>query len=177
VKDLGKVLLGLAVALLAVALAVVLFVPRPTTNGLAGRLQRDTLRAQIAIKDAKKSSADAEARVKETTWTGDPKQIPPAALAKVSTLATQRGLKLVAFRPQRTNEAGVFRQLPFLVTVEGPYPSITKFCQDIDQPSSRLAVDLIQIASADAASNAVTASVGLVAYVNEDRKEGANGSS
>ena len=65
--------------------------------------------------------------------------------------------------------------MPFLVTVEGPYPSVTLFCQDIDKQATKLAVNLIQIASSDAASNAVTASIGLIAYVNVAEPEVVNG--
>jgi Tfp pilus assembly protein PilO len=175
VKDLGKIILGIAVAIFAIVLGVVIFVPHPSTKGLATKLQRDKLRASIAIKDATEKAKQDEQRVTQATWTGDPEQIPPSALARVSKLAANHGLNLVAFRPQRTNESGEFRQLPFLVTVEGPYPSVTLFCQDIDKPSTKLAVNLIQIASSDAASNAVTASIGLIAYLNVVDPEATNG--
>jgi len=123
------------------------------------------MQAKIATKAAEDRVMEANLQLAAQTWPGDAQQIAPVALAKVTQLVQARRLRLVAFRPQRTTANGDLTQLPFLVTVEGSYPGVVAFTKDLEAPSTKLAVSLVQIASADAGSDQVTASVGLVAFM------------
>jgi Tfp pilus assembly protein PilO len=176
-KDPAKLIFMAAIALLLASIGFLTLVPKPSSSGLAAKLRRDKLDLAEKAKNAHTQSQLSNGDVAKQTWTGDSQQIPPIALDKLSKLALSRGLKLVAFRPQRPNEGGLFTQLPFLLTVDGPYPKVVQFAADIDHGNYRLAVNMVQIASSDAASNDVTASIGLIAYLDNHKKEATLGGS
>lgn len=97
-------------------------------------------------------------------WTQAPDQVAASAMARVTTLAASKGLKVIAFRPQRAVEDGSVTRYPYLVSLEGAYPNVVAFVNLMETPSGKLCVNQVQIAASDGASDKVSASVGLVAY-------------
>lgn len=103
----------------------------------------------------------AEAMVANRLWAGDAEQIGPQSLAIATRAAQQSGLKLSAFRPQKPLTEGPLQRFPYLVSLEGTYPRVLAFVRYLETNERRLAVNVVQIASSDGASSAVTATVGI----------------
>ena len=165
---LPSALIVLAILLLAGSLGFMLFVPRPTTAGLAKGKVLSRQRVQKEIDDAKAASARATEEAKLRLWTGRPERVTAEILAYVTGQANNNKLKLGAFRPQRTQVLEGAAELPFSVQVSGSFPAVRTFLSTLDTPKGRLALRSIQLSGADAASSNVTAMLSLSAYVPVD---------
>ncbi len=112
--------------------------------------------------------------MKDRIWTGPLERIGPVSLDRIDKLASKRRLKMIALRPQRTDEIADFVMVPLTVTVEGSFPDVMGFVRDIQAPANKLSVAQIQLASADGASDAVTLTVGLNAFAlpGEEKADG-----
>ncbi len=146
-----------------VAGIVLLFPKDPVRVSAADQKRREMAIIEDASKVARQGEAYAE-QIQELTWVEQPEQVEPRALDIVSRVADRSRTKILGFRPQRTVLSGGLEQLPFLVTLEGSFPNILTTARDLGTRSNRLAVTSIQVASADAASDRVTATVGIVAF-------------
>lgn len=154
-----------AVVILAGSLAVMLLVPKPTTEGLVKGKERTRKQLQEQAEAAQASGQAARAATVGRLWQGDADTVSAAILAQLTQEATVRKLKLSAFRPQRTQTLPELTELPFSVQVSGSYPAVHAFAATLERPTSKLALRSIQLASSDAASDAVTATLGISAYV------------
>lgn len=158
----------LAVVAILTLLGTFLFmvlVPKPSTANLAEKTRREAMKIRIKTKDADDRLAMAKATVTSTTWPGIGDDVAPAANARLTTMATRRGVKLTSFRPQRTTAKTDLTVLPFVITVEGSFPQVVELTRDIDTAGSRMAVNLIQITTANDDSDRVSATVGVMAYL------------
>lgn len=104
-------------------------------------------------------------------WTQPADQVAAAAMAKVTQLAQAQSLKVLAFRPQRVQEAPGVTILPYQISMEGYFPKVMAFIRSMETPNVRLPVINVQIASADGASDKVTATIGIVAYREAETKK------
>lgn len=141
------------------------FISPPNTKGLKARVLKEGRQVQEATMIAKAKYAKAKAIVDANTWSGTPDEVAPAAMAKLSSLARANGVKLTAFRPQRSAEAGPLTSQPYLLTLEGTFPSVVQLTRQIDKPGTKLSVNLVQINASSEDENSVTATVGVVAYL------------
>ena len=157
-----------AILLLAGSLAFMVFVPRPTTAGLAKGKVLSRQRIEKEIDTAKEASAKAEADAKLRLWTGRPERVTAEVLAYVTGQANANKLKLGAFRPQRTVVLEGAGELPFSIQISGAFPDVRRFLSALDTPKGRLALRSIQLSGADEASSNVTAMISLTAYVPLD---------
>ena len=153
-----------ALVVLAGALAYMLLVPTPTTEGLAKGKERSRKQLEDQIVMAQQSGQLARTQTASRLWQGDLDMISASVLAQLTQEANGRKLKLSAFRPQRTLNLPELTELPFSVQVSGPYPAVQAFAATLDRPSTRLALRSLQLASSDAASNTVTATLGISAF-------------
>lgn len=160
-KHLNWGALSAVVALVAIA-AYDLFVPLP--GEAPPRTTKSKTQLESEKKEAMSDLRESEALVNSMTWPGTRDSVGPAAMAWVSKRAQESYLDVSAFRPQRTISAEGLDQLNYLVTAEGPYPSMLKFIRSFESPDSMLAVKGLQINSVDGASDTVRATVTLVAY-------------
>jgi hypothetical protein len=162
----AAIITAAAIVLLIGSVAFMFLAPKPDI-AKATKSQKDRIfKARLATQTAEQNRAQAETYVATNTWSGNIEIISPTALGRVTQVAKQRGLNLLSFRPQRASDTVTPIQLPFLATVEGSYPAILQFTRDLETKGSRLAVSSVMISSTDAASDRVTASVGLIAIVN-----------
>ncbi len=104
-------------------------------------------------------------------WTQPADEVAAATMAKVTSLAQARNLKVIAFRPQRTQDDDGVVRLPYQATLEGPFPQVIGFLQDLETSKFRAIVSTVQIASSDGASDKVTATIGVVAYREMDAEK------
>lgn len=155
----------LAISLLmASLLAVLLFVPRPRQTVTIGERTSAEAAVRSQTYAARQLAETATARAATYLWTEGADAVSPKALEIVTQAAKAENLRISAFRPQKPSDADGLEQLAYLVAVEGRFPAVTGFLRRVETPDNRLAVTLFQVTSADGASDAVTATVGLVAF-------------
>lgn len=154
-----------AVLLLA-AVAVNRFVPLPTVQQavLAKRRQEDDIKKAVAQANVDVLTNHASSQPK--LWQESDDRIAPEALSHVTSLALANKVKVTAFRPQKDLVAGTLAILPLFLTIQGPFPNVMSFERDLEDKEPLLAVNLLQVASADSSSNQVTATIGLSAYLH-----------
>lgn len=162
--------LTLAAGVVIVLMVIYQFVvPMPKPKG-AQKYARDEMQLaldqRVAIEKGDKLESANSARL----WNVGPEALGPIAMARVSNMAKGLGLSLVSFRPQRNASAGELVRSGFIVTVEGSFPRAIEFARKLETPETKLAVVSMQVTSTDGASDAVTATVGVVAY--RDREAG-----
>jgi Tfp pilus assembly protein PilO len=114
---------------------------------------------------------EKRAEIDRVVWVQTQESIGALILDKATNLARSRNLTLTAFRPQKPEEQGELTRLAYVMTLEGPYPGLLAMVRDLETPSNRLSVHLMQIASADEASDLVTSTIGVSAYVEKAKKE------
>lgn len=153
------------VFLLVVMFGYLLFAPKPTYKRSAAKQGRMEMTLKLSAQKAQERKAAAEKTINNRTWEGTAEKLTPIALAQVNTYVAKTGVNLLAFRPQRPVIGKKLESIPYLVSVEGEYPKVMKFFRTLDKDNQKLAVSLIQVSSADNASDRVTGSAGLLAYV------------
>jgi hypothetical protein len=170
-REIGlNIAIGAAVLVIAGALLFMFLVPKPTLSGIAERERTSERTILKEAGEAKTDLAASDAKLTQWTWKGDPQEVGPAALNALSLTAKQNRVKLSGFRPQRSAMVEGLELMPFAVTAEGAYPDVLRFVQGIERSESKLIVDRLQIASAEANSNLATAVVGVTAYRMEAKK-------
>lgn len=157
-------LLVLSMATMVLAVLYDRFVPYPrfATTGRAIADQENRIRQQsnALYEDFRESTDYLESRL----WTGDEKLVGPRAMSIATRLSEKHQIKLSAFRPQKSIQEGTLVRLPFVVSLEGSYPQVVAWVRDIESPSNKLVVNVVQIASTDGASSAVNAVVNVWAF-------------
>jgi len=129
-------------------------------SGIAEQEKRLRQQANALYLETKESEQLLNSRL----WIGDSKLIGPRAMATATQIASKRQLKLAAFRPQKSVQEGTLVRFPFVVSLEGTYPQIIGFVRDLENPSNKLVVNIVQIASTDGSSSAVNAVINLWAF-------------
>ncbi|HRF59465.1 MAG TPA: GspMb/PilO family protein [Fimbriimonadaceae bacterium] len=156
---------------MAGTLAWMLLVPKPTTSGLAKERRDREFKVRLATTEARERLIDVQNAIDRRVWPGDPDNVAPSALDRVSRLARRENLKLVALRPQRAETVQGMTMMPFTVTVEGTFPKAMSFVKSLEAPEHRMAVTLIQINATDGSSDAVTLTLGLTTYAPIRKEE------
>ncbi|MCW5942975.1 MAG: hypothetical protein KIS66_12130 [Fimbriimonadaceae bacterium] len=119
---------------------------------------------------ASEKAKQIETSLASLTWKGSADEIGPQALGTVTRLAQAAQVTATAFRPQRIQDDGGLPQMAFLVTVEGRYPNVVSLLRNLEKPETKMAVTLLQMASADASNDMVNATIGLTAFIQELKK-------
>jgi Tfp pilus assembly protein PilO len=155
----------IAILTMGISLGVLLLADRPDVRKAEQAGKRRQFQVRLLNDKANQNVASKQASIVSQTWNMPEQQVGPVALANVTRLVAKNRLNLISLRPQRRSDDAVFVQLPYLLTVEGSYLQVLALCRELENPANRLAMNLVQIASADASSDKVTASIGLVAYL------------
>jgi hypothetical protein len=160
-----------AIIVLMGTAVVMIFIPPPSTAGIVAGKARSEKEIVERIRQLKSDEIAAKTVVAAQTWTDSAEEIGPKALAFITSFAQKNRLKLIAFRPQKAVEVNSMDQLPFLISVEGPFPGVMGILQDLEDPALKLGTSLVQISSSDPSSDLVSATIGIVAYRNLDVKK------
>ena len=164
-------MMAVGVLLLIGSALFMLLAPPPSTAGLAVKKRDAEFKVKLETQKAQQALGQSNAFIAMRTWPESEDQISATVLARVSQFARNRGIKLIQLRPQRSDPKAVPPQLPFLVTVEGAYPSVVQFARDLEGSSTKLVVNLVTLSSADASTDKVTGTIGLVAYMKPQKPE------
>lgn len=127
--------------------------------------RRNTTKILTEKKKIDNDLALSDAYVTTATWDGDPQNINRDIVNQLNALIKKHNIKLGSIRPQHAAKIDNLDTMPYSVIVEGPYPQILDFARELDRPATKLAVNIVQLTSADVNSDKVTANIGLVAYI------------
>ncbi|MBS1706509.1 MAG: type 4a pilus biogenesis protein PilO [Armatimonadetes bacterium] len=163
-----------ALAYFAVVLAFAMLAwhwmsPVPTSAKIIQTKFNEQTKILDETKKVRDQIAERRAVVEKFVWKLPEDQISSKSLDIVTTNALERGLKVVSFRPQRTDNMGSLSAVSALVTLEGPFTNVMAFADSLGTEETRLAVKTIQVNAADEKTGYVTASVGIVAYKETEK--------
>jgi len=164
---------GSAIVMLA-TFCYAVFVPARSARDVAAGRQRSRATVEKDIETAKESVRDAETANQARVWTGDTETVTATLLDRWTRETKSMGLNLVSFRPQKTRIVAGLVELPVTVQVSGTWPRVASLLNRSDKPGARVVLRGVQIASADAASDAVTATLQFHVYLSAPKKGPAN---
>lgn len=154
-KLIPKALFTVSALILAVALYAQLLAPKPAVAKNAAK----QLQAETNIRLDTRHAQDAEAKdlkaLEPYLWSEPTDTISSKTLAAVNRLVEASKLKILAFRPQKESSVGTLNAIPYLVNVEGAFPKVTEFVRALEKDGPKLAVQSVQVNSADPASDKV----------------------
>ena len=136
----------------------------PSTVGMAAKAKKAQTTARVAREKADKTAVAAKADLDAMIWPALPQEVTAKTLNAISDLSKQNRLKLISFRPLREIDTPEVIQLPWQVTVDGSFKDVVAFERSLEKPERKLAITLVQIAAADASTDRVTATLGLLAF-------------
>lgn len=154
----------IALLIILGSLAFEFLVPKPDATKIAMARNAEQKKIFDQVDANRKDFAASQAKVVSSTWTGTADKIGPGALTTMNALAAQHKVKLSGFRPERVSLVAGLELDPYTLTAEGSYPDVVNFTKAIEDPNTKLCVDSIQISSADANGDAVSANIGITAY-------------
>jgi hypothetical protein len=158
---------GVMIAALALLIGTLLFIvlaPRPPMPSAADKIEAQN-KITLETDAANKALAESNAYNASKLWVGDEQKVGPDVFAAVNAVAKAHGLSLERLQPQRLNDKTVPSQLPYLAIVSGGYAGVAGFVKDLETPGTKLVVSSVMVSSSDSASDKVTGSVGIVAYL------------
>jgi Tfp pilus assembly protein PilO len=151
-----------------------LFGPRPqaaaNVRNMPKELAKLESKEKLIREDIKKLREANEARL----MTGSVDALSASVMQTLEQFTRQSNVRMVSFRPQRTEEEAGLIRLPFQLVVEGSFLKVINLLQTVETPKTKISVSSVQMTSTDGATDLVTATVGLVAYTTKDgdNKEG-----
>ena len=153
-----------ALGVLVLTGLLMLFVRPPTTEGIAAGKIRSQRELDERVDKLKADKKLTTAKIASQVWSEPIAEIGPTALESITAFARTEKLTLLGFRPQKAVEVNGLTQLPFLISVEGPYPNIMKFVRQLEASDLRMGTSLVQVSANDPNSDLVNATIGVVAY-------------
>jgi Tfp pilus assembly protein PilO len=138
--------------------------PKPTEHQTLRTRKDNEARMVAQIQTIKDRLAATSADVARYVWTVPQDRIGGQSLAAVTNIAMKHSVRLLAFRPQKATDENGLTRLPYMVVLDGTFPSVAAMLRDLETTSNKLAVNLVQIASADASTDQVNATIGVIAY-------------
>lgn len=157
-----------AVVVAALMLAAHYFFPVKSAGQVVALRAKEDRDLDADIKRIRDEVTTLRAKNATRLWTQPADEIAAATMAKLTSLAQARNLKVIAFRPQRMQDDGTIMRIPYQATLEGPFPQVISFLKDVETSKFKVIVSTVQIASADGASDKVSSTIGFVAYREED---------
>lgn len=166
-----NILIGICLLAMAAFAAYDLLVPKPSSA--VKRASRHKMEIEVMQETGKLKTREAEsvAIIEQNTWVEEANLIGPQVLDQVASTAKAQDVQMSAFRPQRSSTDGKVERIPFLITLQGSFPKIVAFVRNIEAAGNRIGVTTVQCASADGKSDAVTATVGLIAVRDLSQKK------
>jgi Tfp pilus assembly protein PilO len=163
----SSILIVLSLVSLAVTLAFMLFflLHPPSAAGVVKGRTKTSRSIQSDIDKLKRRSAQIQQEVRPLLWTRPADEVTAALLNSVTREANRRNLKLTAFRPQKPQEFAGVTELPFVLSISGPYSVVAGMIRLLDDPSERMAMRSVQIAASESDSSVVTATLAISAYL------------
>lgn len=164
-----NVLILLSVMVMAAFAAVDFFLPRPTLAQSIQRYRRAEKDLREKSAKLREDLAEIDRRIEQRTWKGTPDSVGAQALDIADGIAKAHQMSMSAFRPQKAMDDGELTRLSFVMTLEGRFVGLQQVVRELETPARRLSVHLVQVASADEASDLVNATVGITAFLEKPK--------
>lgn len=164
-----NVLIALSVIAMAVFAAIDYLLPKPTLAQSAQRHRRAEKDVRDKMAKLRSDLAEIDRRVDQRTWKGTADSVGAQALDIADGIAKAHSMTMSAFRPQKAMDDGELTRLSFVMTLEGRFVGLQQVVRELETPSRRLSVHLVQVASADEASDLVNATVGITAFLEKPK--------
>ncbi len=161
----------IALLVLVITGLVMLFVPPPTTEGTSAGKIRSQKELTERLDKLKSDGAALKTKVDSLVWNEPIEEVGPKALETITKSAQSQRLKLLAFRPQKVQEVNNLTQLPFTISIEGPYPGVMSFIREMAKPEHKLGTSMVQLSGNDPNSDLISATIGVVAYKKLETKK------
>ncbi len=157
-----NLLLGLSVVGIAVSIWFGFISPVPQLSWIS-KTRTSTLNPTVERANAK--IADDLAQIRRQSWKVSSETLGSAVLAYLSGVSEKNSVQLTGFRTEKTVDVAKLTEAPFVVVVEGGFPDVVAFARKLEDPSSKLAVNLMQISASDTGPGRVTATFGLLGFL------------
>lgn len=168
VKTWNAVAIITLLALLGLAIADIL-IPKPRVADLHRKMGREQSQLKIAVSEAQRQ-LDAGDPSATLVWDTTAESITPSLLNKVNSVANGHKVKVKAFRPQKSETKEDIVRLPYLVIAEGSFVQVASFVRSLESGDLKAGVSQVQISAQGGDSDAVNATIGLVAYSKPPEK-------
>ena len=160
-------IVGFAALIFLAAIAIFdLVVPRPVApskHEQAIKKQQMMRTIEIHQQDANAAKADVARYIWQVKKTDE---IGAKSLAAITALAAKHKVSLLGFRPQKAYSQDGLTQLPYLIILEGEYPGVSAFLNDLENIQTKLAINMVQVSASEANTDRVNANIGVVAYTS-----------
>jgi len=153
-----------SMVLLVVTLGCI-FLPAPKPKMTSGQVLKQKTIIESDIRRAEESVQTAKGQVARYTWQGSPQEVAPTIFARVTAISQERKLTLSAIRPAKTADVSGLVQLPFQVAVSGHFPDVAAMFREMETPTEKLSVDLVQITAGETGTDQVVATIGASAFL------------
>jgi len=161
-------LLAVSLLVCVVAAAALFYRLPPDSRLLDSRAELRHVTTRVHDRLSRADMSDQE--VKKSQWREGAATIGSAVLNSLAKLADSSHVQLGAFRTDKVVQASLVQKVPFIAVVEGAFTDVMGFVAKVERPDSKLAVNLLQIASSDSKGGNVTATLGIVAFLPSDVK-------
>ncbi|HWD39364.1 MAG TPA: GspMb/PilO family protein [Fimbriimonas sp.] len=158
-----NVLLG--ISLVAIVLIGILGFTKPTEPEEMMRHRSQKSQSSFSIKDSNDASQKAIAAIRKRTWDMSAEQLGPELMQRLNRIADDHHVVLSNFRSGHTSDVAALSEAPFIATVDGSFTDIVGFLQALEQPETKLAVNILQITASDQGVGKVTATISLMAFM------------
>lgn len=145
--------------------------PQPAPAQAVAKRQAEVRKLETELETFRNDVTKDRKLNQSRLWTQSGDQLGAEAMKIITGLAQANRLKVVAFRPQRSQTEGELTRYGYLAALDGSFPAVMGFLSSLESQAKRLALSSIQISSADGASDRVTASVSVVAFRQEVPKK------
>jgi hypothetical protein len=163
-----NLLLAIALIVAVGSIAALLYWKPPDEALLKRKSDLAHITARVHDRNARlKTSAEA---VRRGQWKEGSAMIGAAVLNSLSKAADSCHVQLGGFRSDKAASSALLQQVPFVAVVDGAFPDVMAFVQKVEAPSSKLALNLLQVTSSDAKAGSVTATLGIVAFLPSEVK-------
>jgi hypothetical protein len=132
--------------------------------------QQKLPKLQASADRAKLRAGLNERQIHRHISTVDAETLGSQTLDSLTALAEKNHLVLTGFRTEKPVAVSIMREASFVAVLEGPYSDVMNLERVIEDPKSNLAPEMLQIAPTDTVSDRVIATLGLVAFLDKEKK-------
>lgn len=142
-----------------------LVVPKPAEAKTKQQRTFDVNMQMHNVEIHKSDLAKAQAASARYIWSvKKTDEIGASSLKTITAMAQKHKVTVLGFRPQKATSDSGLQVLPYLIILEGDFPGMSAFLNDLENVQTKLAVTMVQLASADANTDRVNANIGVTAY-------------
>jgi Tfp pilus assembly protein PilO len=166
--SLPSALILLSIVIVIGVIAYVLFFPAPNVQVVNRQELTKQRNLERSIQVDQEEAKEARAAIAPRLWKGDENHVGASVLALVTNTTLQDGVKLTAFRPQRTVDLQGVTELPYVIQLSGPYSGIRAVMHTLDSSDSKIVLQSAEVNASEEVTGSVTSSVGICAFITTD---------